>query len=76
MLIHECADCEYLSINRIAADDDPDTVMEVFRTSLTDSHRVYARCSGQGIAILKDADIVAIQLYGQIAKIPAPIGDD
>jgi DNA-directed RNA polymerase subunit RPC12/RpoP len=30
MLIHRCVDCGKVSINRIAADDDPQTVLEIF----------------------------------------------
>jgi hypothetical protein len=34
MLVHECTECGRLSIHRIAADDDSDSVMEAFFSSL------------------------------------------
>jgi len=33
MLIHLCTDCKRLSINRIAADDDPETIFVIFESS-------------------------------------------
>jgi len=33
MLVHLCADCGDISINRIAADDDADTLLEIYHTS-------------------------------------------
>jgi hypothetical protein len=69
MLIHECIECGCLSINRIAADDDPDSVMEVFFSSQALGFQTRARCEGQGIAVLNDAEIARAQLYG--ATVPA-----
>jgi hypothetical protein len=34
VLVHLCMDCDDVSINRIAADDDTDTLLEVFNASL------------------------------------------
>jgi hypothetical protein len=34
MLVHECVDCGSVSINRIAGDDDPESILEVFHASL------------------------------------------
>ncbi len=67
MLIHECIECRALSINRIAADDDPESVMEVFRESLslTDSIRSVYRDQGITLLSAKHAEIVNIQLYGE-----------
>jgi RNHCP domain len=72
MLIHECTDCQTLSINRIAADDDSATVLAIFESSLTFNPRVQARCQEYGIVILNSADheIVQVQLYGRYAEIP------
>ena len=64
MLIHECEECGSMSINRIAADDDPDSIMEVFQASLALGHNVSTKCKEQGVAILREADIVSAQLYG------------
>jgi len=73
MLIHECVECRTLSINRIAADDDSETVMAVFQESFTLGQQVQAVCQQYGILILKaeDAGIVQTQLYGRAVEIPA-----
>ena len=73
MLIHECTDCQTLSINRIAADDDSATVLDVFERSYTLTPQIQARCRECGIVILNSADheIVQVQLYGRYAEIPA-----
>jgi hypothetical protein len=62
MLIHECVECGALSINRIAADDDPDSIMEVFRDSLRLDRRTGTRCLEQGILLLKDIRHATIPL--------------
>ncbi|HMB23321.1 MAG TPA: RNHCP domain-containing protein, partial [Anaerolineales bacterium] len=68
MLIHACTDCNTLSINRIAADDDSETVMAVFQESLRLSHQVHVLCQQNGIAILstEHIEIVRSQLYGSV----------
>ena len=65
MLIHECTECGDLSINRIAADDDSDSVIEVFHASDSLSPQVRAACQAQGITILDNPESVYAQLYGQ-----------
>jgi hypothetical protein len=69
MLIHECVDCRSLSINRIAADDDSDSVIEVFQDSLTLNCQI--KCKAQGIMLLTELDAVSEQLFGQSEKMPA-----
>lgn len=71
MLVHECTDCKTLSINRIAADDDSETVIAVFQESLRLSHQVYALCQQNGIAILhaEHIEIVRSQLYGCMTEV-------
>jgi hypothetical protein len=73
MLIHECLECASLSINRIAADDDPESILEVFRISFLLGCRIRAEFERQGIAILnrEHAETVNLQLYGQQADAPA-----
>jgi hypothetical protein len=73
MLIHECVECQTLSINRIAADDDPAAVTTVFEKSLTLSRQVHALCQENGILILtaEDSEVVRVQLYGYPTEIPA-----
>lgn len=64
MLVHICTDCNSVSINRIAADDDPESILAVYHSSLDVSHRFVDE---QGITILHsgDMDMVYMQLYGQ-----------
>ena len=67
MLIHECVECEALSMNRIAADDDSATVVAVFRDSLRRSQELHALCVEHGIANLdaEHSEILYTQLYGR-----------
>lgn len=71
MLIHECTDCKTLSINRIAADDDSETVMAVFQESIRLSQQVHTLCQQNGIAILRTEhiEIVRSQLYGCMTEV-------
>jgi hypothetical protein len=67
MLIHVCEECKALSINRIAADDDPHRLMNVFEGSLCLDARLFARLESERIKILKalDRESVYAQLFGQ-----------
>jgi hypothetical protein len=73
MLIHECVECNILSINRIAADDDPATVMAVFQDSLMLGYQIHPRCLEDGILLLmaEDSEIVQTQLYGHYVEASA-----
>ena len=66
MVVHQCTDCETLSINRIAADDDSETVMAAFQESLVLGYQIHSICQKNGIMVLKedDVEIVYTQLYG------------
>ena len=72
MLIHQCVDCGVLSINRIAADDDADTVIAIYHESLSWGHSSHALCQAHGIVMLKleDTEVVYTQLYGYDAALP------
>jgi hypothetical protein len=72
MLIHECTDCGSLSINRIAADDDSESIMDVFNESLQNSHQIRARSEANGSLMLnaKDGELVHTRLFGQNAEMP------
>ena len=72
MLIHECVECRTLSINRIAADDDPETVMMVFQASFALDQQVHVLCQQYGIAILsaEHTEAVRTQLYGRAVEVP------
>ena len=67
MLIHQCAECEDLSINRIAADDDPESILMVFQDSLLHSRQTRDRCTHHGIIMLgaEAVGLVHVQLHGQ-----------
>jgi hypothetical protein len=71
MLIHQCIECGTLSINRIAADDHPDSVMDVFYESRALSRQIRAECESQGIFIIEDTEIIHLQLYGGQIELPA-----
>ncbi len=72
MLIHECMECGSLSINRIAADDDSESILEVFNTSLKNSSQVRTRSEADGIIMLdiEDGELVRSQLFGHNAEMP------
>ena len=72
MLIHECTECRSLSINRIAADDDSESILEVFNASLANSYQLSARAEVDGILMLnaEDGELVRRQLFGQNAEMP------
>jgi len=67
MLVHLCTDCSRISINRIAADDVPEAIIEVFEDSMTESDRLWQQTLEDGVDLLGDesCDIVYRQLYGQ-----------
>lgn len=73
MLIHQCTECCSLSINRIAADDDVEAIITVFRGSLALHHQINFTCSQYGIVPLNadNTEIVMAQLYGQSLQIPS-----
>ncbi len=75
MLIHECTECQTLSINRIAADDDSETVMAVFRASFALGHEIISLCQQHGILILSEEHIETVhaQLYGHTVEIATKI---
>ena len=67
MLVHACVDCATVSINRIAADDDPESILSIFQSSLDiDQDDFYDQ---QGITMLdvEDTGVVHTQLFGQEA---------
>ena len=74
MMIHECIECKTLSINRIAADDDSETLISIFHESLTLSRELHIQCMRHEIVTLNtdDSEIVYTQLYGRYGEIPIP----
>jgi hypothetical protein len=66
MLVHLCLECEKLSINRIAADDVSEAILEVFRGSFLISERIQNRIISDNIDLLRasDGNLVNKQLLG------------
>ena len=66
MLIHDCAHCQKLSINRLAADDCQTSIMAIFEASSRLSPVVKQRLAGGGIYLAAGADkhSILIQLVG------------
>lgn len=64
MLVHECLDCGKLSINRIAADDLADTILEVFEQSIAAEPAHLQNC---GLHLLGRAEkeLVIERLFGR-----------
>jgi hypothetical protein len=67
MLIHLCDECGKLSINRIAADDDTGTVLEIFESSLKLNAGIQSLLSQAEITILEagDGHLVRERLLGR-----------
>ncbi len=69
MLIHLCADktCQKISINRIAADDQPEVILKVFRESQKLAKDLKKRIAEAGIKLLTKSDEKEIntQLFGK-----------
>lgn len=67
MLVHLCQDCSQLSINRIAADDDPESMLDIFGLSSNLSVDLQKALLSSGISLLDSSqkDMVLSQLYGQ-----------
>jgi len=66
MLIHACADCPKISINRIAADDGEEQILELFGQSfdLSIDLRIHIEKDGIHIASIQDRRHILGQLYG------------
>lgn len=66
MLIHQCQVCGKISINRIAADDVAETLMEVFEASHGLDLDVRSRLERGGVRVLQAGEygFVARQLHG------------
>jgi len=67
MLVHRCLDCGKISINRIAADDDPDKIFQVFEDSFQLDEQTLAFCQSQEIWILQREQIMVVHrsLFGK-----------
>lgn len=66
MLVHLCTDCGDVSLNRIAADDDATTLLEVFEASLALPTRTRVLLLNNGIDVLSSESLpqLQFQLFG------------
>jgi hypothetical protein len=66
MLVHECAQCEVISINRIASDDNDEKILSIFNESHA-SQDLQSKLEKQGIRMLtiKDKMEINTQLFGK-----------
>lgn len=66
MVIHQCTQCGKVSINRIAADDDAETVLKTFNLSARLELDLVLQLSEDGITVLteKDKKLVNSRIYG------------
>jgi len=71
MLVHHCKGCENISINRIAADDDADMILDVFKASLALPVRTRNLLTDEGIHLLssESSAVLGLQLYGNTAPL-------
>jgi hypothetical protein len=69
MLIHFCVDCGSISANRLAADDDSETILAIFESSLHLDPQTKTHITKSGIQALQAADfhLVCTRLFGQAA---------
>jgi hypothetical protein len=69
MLIHRCTACGVLSINRIAADDDPVNLESVFWAGSADK-KAKDVCQHEDITLLQQAayPLVKTRLYGKVVS--------
>jgi hypothetical protein len=56
MVIHLCEECEKVSINRIAADDDPQVILALMEHSIKLIGSFQQRLESQGIHVLRQPD--------------------
>jgi len=72
MLIHQCSDCQAISINRIAADDDIQKILEIMNESLRlrEDQLDLLQKTGIGPVTHPFFEQVREQLLGKTIKIP------
>ena len=68
MLVHQCVHCGTLSINRIAADDDPVSLLKVFECSLSENPQLLAENKLGDINFLQGEDkyLLYSRLFGHV----------
>ena len=71
MLVHLCADCNSVSNNRSASDDDPQALLEIFSESLQLSTRTLDLLLNNGIEVLSRQALpqVQLQIFGSATRV-------
>ncbi len=66
MLVHLCTECEKVSLNRIAADDIAENLLEVFQNSLQPDQHTQAALQRAQVEVLKvgEKELVYTRLFG------------
>ncbi len=67
MIVHHCLECHKFSLNRIAADDEPKAILELFEKSQSLPDEMKKEIEKQGIKLLKEEDReeIKVQLFGK-----------
>jgi len=67
MLVHHCQKCNRYSINRLASDDDPKMILELFEKSKILPEKIKSEIKAEDIQLLKEEDLEEIkrQLFGK-----------
>lgn len=67
MIIHKCTGGEKISINRIAADDDPQKILEISEKSKNIDEDIKKELNELGIKLLSETDRseIMVQLFGK-----------
>ena len=67
MLIHRCEKCEKININRIAADDETNRILDIFANSTSLDPYMKAELKKQKIRLLRKKDklLVLTQVFGR-----------
>jgi len=67
MIIHQCQDCGQISINRLAADDEPQMVLKIFEESKKLEKETLEKIKNENIELLTEEDEkeISTQLFGK-----------
>jgi DNA-directed RNA polymerase subunit RPC12/RpoP len=68
MVVHRCLGCGKISLNRIAGDDEPEAILQVFKKSLKISSAFRQELEKKGIKLAgkKDKEEIRTQLFGKV----------
>ncbi len=66
MIIHDCQKCGKLNINRISAEDDERTIMNLFFQSRKLDTKLFKKIRDNGLILVDDEKILLTLLYGKL----------